>query len=114
LKEPDAKEPDAFKVTVNYRCLWKSPRKNSQPVDKATVKTFINGQLNKSEDTNPNGYVSFEMKSTDEVRADITHLDARDTPIQDDVKLTQIELESKKNTIERQSCLLFAKDKVKQ
>ena len=113
-KEPDAKEPDAFKVTVNYRCLWKSPRKNSQPVDKATVKTFINGQLNKSEDTNPNGYVSFEMKSTDEVRAEITHLDARDVPIKDDVKLNPIELESKKNTIERQSCLLFAKDKVKQ
>lgn len=113
-KEPDAKEPDAFKVTVNYRCLWKSPRKNSQPVDKATVKTFINGQLNKSEDTNPNGYVSFEMKSTDEVRAEITHLDARDVPIKDYVKLNPIELESKKNTIERQSCLLFAKDKVKQ
>ena len=107
-------EPDAFKVTVNYRCLWKSPGKNSQPVDKATVKTFINGQLNSSDDTNPNGYVSFKMISTDEVRAEITHLDARDVPIKDDVKLNPIELENKQIVIDRQSCLLFAKGRVNQ
>jgi hypothetical protein len=82
-------------------------------VDKATVKTFINGDANSSSDTNSNGYVSFKMKSTDEVKAEITHLDARDVPIKDDVKLTPIDLESKKSTIDRQSCLLFAKDKVK-
>lgn len=109
----ETKNTDNFEVTVNYRCIWKSPGKNSQPVDKATVKTFINGQLNSSDDTNSNGYVSFKMTSTDEVKAEITHLDARDVPIKDDVKLTPIDLESKKSTIDRQSCLLFAKDKVK-
>jgi hypothetical protein len=109
----ETKNTDNFQVTVNYRCLWKSQGKNSQPVDKATVKTFINGQLNSSDDTNSNGYVSFKMTSTDEIKAEITHLDARDVPIKDDVKLTPIELESKKMTIDRQSCLLFAKDKVK-
>ena len=105
----ETKNTDNFQVTVNYRCLWKSPGKNSQPVDKATVKTFINGDANSSSDTNSNGYVSFKMKSTDEVKAEITHLDARDVPIKDDVKLTSTELESKKITIDRQSCLLWAK-----
>jgi hypothetical protein len=109
----ETKNTDNFDVTVNYRCLWKSPGKNSQPVDKATVKTFINGQLNSSDDTNSNGYVSFKMTSTDEVKAEITHLDARDVPIKDNVNLYQSELKSKKMTIDRQSCLLFAKDKVK-
>lgn len=87
--------------------------KNSQPVNKATVKTFINGQVNSSEDTNTDGYVSFSMKSTDEVKVEIVHLDARDVPIKDDVKLRSDELDSKQGTIDRESCLLFAKDKGK-